>query len=175
VILLFIGGALSIAISISGWPAFREHSFSLAAWLLVLAIANFTMQCLENATWMLLLTFSQEHATAVAGDANIFHVTGMAVRMIWKWVHYTHLLVMVSWMLLLSVNLWRSQLVPRVLALLLGVGCLLQISGISLPQFIPYPTPPMMLMGVPLGLIYLSLAAWLLAKGFATQVTKTTG
>jgi hypothetical protein len=28
--------------------------------------------------------------------------------MIWKWVHYTHLLIMVSWMFMLGVIIWRT-------------------------------------------------------------------
>ena len=167
VMFLFVGGALTIAIAVTGWPIFREYSFALTTWLLVLAIANFTLQCVENAAWMSMLTFSQEYAKANAGDLQLFHVTGIALRMIWKWVHYTHLLIMVSWMLLLGVMLWRSAVVPRALAMLLPLGSLLQLFGITLPQFIPYPTPPMMLMGLPLGIIYLILAVWLIARGFS--------
>ena len=167
VMLLFIGGAIPIAISITGWSTFRAFSFALASWLLVLAIANFTLQCLENAAWMSLFTYSQEYAKASAGEVSIFHVTGLALRMIWKWVHYTHLLIMVSWMFLLGVMLWHSNIVPRALAILLPLGSLLQITGITLPQFIPYPSPSPMLMGLPLGFIYLILAVWLIAKGFS--------
>ena len=166
VMLLFIGWALTIAIAVAGWSIFREYSLSLATWLIALAIANFVLQCVENASWMSLLTFSQEYAKAGARDVDIFHVSGIALRMIWKWIHYTHLLIMVSWMFLLGVMLWRSCVVPRALGLLLLAGCLLQITGISLPQFIPYPTPPMMMMGLPLGIIYLILAVWLIVKGF---------
>lgn len=166
VMLLFVGGALTIAIAVAGWSIFREYSLSLATWLIALAIANFVLQCVENASWMSLFTFSQEYAKASARDVGIFHVSGIALRMIWKWVHYTHLLIMVSWMFLLAVMLWRSCVVPRAVGLLLMVGCLLQITGISLPQFIPYPTPPMMVMGLPLGIIYLILALWLIVKGF---------
>lgn len=166
VMLLFVGGAVTIAISVTGWSVFREFSFALATWLFALAIANFVLQCVENAAWMSLLTFSQEYAKANAGEMAIFHVTGIALRMIWKWVHYTHLLIMVSWMFLFGVTLWRSTLVPGALAVLVPLGSLLQITGITLPQFIPYPSPAPLLMGVPLGIIYLILALWLIAKGF---------
>lgn len=175
VMLLFVGGALTIAIAVSGWSIFREYSFPLATWLLALAIANFALQCVENAAWMSLFTFSQEFAKANAGDANLFHVTGIALRMIWKWVHYTHLLIMVSWMFMLGVMLWRTAVVPRALAVLLPLGSLLQITGITLPQFIPYPSPAPMLMGVPLGIIYLALAVWLIVRGFSDQPQMASG
>ena len=88
------------------------------------------------------------------------------MRAAWKWVHYTHLLIMVSWMFMLFVALWRSALVPRVLAALGMVTCLLQITGITLPQFIPYPSPYPTVMGMPLGFVYLALSVWLMGKGF---------
>jgi uncharacterized protein DUF4386 len=123
----------------------------------------------ENATWMSLFTFSQEYAKANAGDASLFHVTGIALRMIWKWVHYTHLLIMVSWMFVLGILFWRTGAVPRALAALLPLGSLLQIFGITLPQFIPYPSPAPLLMGLPLGIIYLALGVWLIGRGFRGQ------
>ena len=169
VMLLFVGGVLTIAIAITGWSIFRAYSFSLATWLLALAIANFALQCVENAAWMSLFTFSQEYAKANAGDASLFHVTGFALRMIWKWVHYTHLLIMVSWIFMLGVMLWHTAVVPRALAMLLLLGSALQIIGITLPQFIPYPSPAPMLMGLPLGIIYLVLAVWLIGRGFQPE------
>jgi hypothetical protein len=169
VMLLFVGGAITIAISVTGWSVFREYSFTLAAWLLALGIANFVLQCAENAAWMSLLTFSQEYAKANAGEMGMFHVAGIALRMIWKWVHYTHLLIMVSWMFLLGVTLWRSNVAPRALTALVPVGSLLQITGITLPQFILYPSPFPTLMGLPLGIIYLTLAVWLIARGFKVE------
>ncbi|PWT93296.1 MAG: hypothetical protein C5B55_04770 [Blastocatellia bacterium] len=169
VMLLFLGGALTIAIALNGWSTFREYSFTFATWLIALAIANFALQCVENATWMSLFTFSREYAKANAGEVSLFHVTGIGLRMIWKWVHYTHLLIMVSWMFLLGVMLWRSTVVPQTLAVLLPLGSLLQIFGITLPQFIPYPTPPMTLMGLPLGIVYLALAVWLIVRGFSNE------
>ncbi|HEU4712524.1 MAG TPA: DUF4386 domain-containing protein [Pyrinomonadaceae bacterium] len=169
VMLLFVGGVLTIAIAVTGWSIFREYSFPLATWLLALAITNFALQCVENAAWMSLLTFSQEYAKANTDTVTLFHVTGIALRMIWKWVHYTHLLIMVSWMFLLGVMLWRAAVVPRALAALLPLGSLLQIVSITLPQFIPYPSPAPLFMGLPLGIIYLALAVWLIGKGFTGQ------
>ena len=169
VMLLFLGGALTIAVAIAGWSTFREYSLPWAMWLLGLAIANFALQCVENAAWMSLFTFSQEYAKANAGHVSLFHVTGIGLRMIWKWVHYTHLLIMVSWMFVLGILLWRIDIAPRALAALLPLGSLLQIFGITLPQFISYPSPAPMLMGLPLGIIYLGLAVTLIGKGFRVQ------
>jgi hypothetical protein len=42
----------------------------------------------------------------------------------------------------------------------------MQITGITLPQFVPYPTPPMIVMGVPLAFVYVATSVWLMLKGF---------
>jgi hypothetical protein len=166
VMLLFVGGAITIAITVSGWRVFREYGYSLALWVLALAIANFTLQCVENAAWMSLFTLSQGYANVAAADAGIYTMIAAAVRSAWKWVYYTHLLIMVSWMFVLFVMLWRSALVPRVLAALGMLTTLMQITGITLPQFIPYPSPYPTAMGMPLGFVYLALSVWLTVKGF---------
>jgi hypothetical protein len=165
VMLLFIGGAITIAIAVTAWPVLRERSYALALWLLALGVANFSLQCIENSAWMSLFTLSQQYATASASDAGIYNIVGASVRSYWKWVHFTHLLVMVSWMFMLFVTFWRTSLVPRVLAALGVLTTLMQITGISLPQFIPYPTPPMLVMGLPLAFVYVGASVWLMAKG----------
>ena len=169
VMLLFVGGAITVAIAVAAWPALREASTALALWVLALAVANFTLQCVENAAWMSMLTLSQDYAKAASADLSVYQVVGAAVRSAWKWVHYTHLLVMVSWMFVLFLALGHSVLIPRVLAALGLITTLLQITGITLPQFIPYPSPAPVAMGLPLGFVYLALAVWLMAKGFGER------
>jgi multidrug efflux pump subunit AcrB len=51
----------------------------------------------------------------------------------------------------------------------LPLGALLQIFGITMPQFISYRSPAPIVMGLPLGIIYLALAVWLIGKGFSAQ------
>jgi len=167
VMMLFVGGAVTIAIAINSLPFVRQYSLTLAACLFALAITNFCLQGVENAAWMSLFTFSQDYARASAADVGVYTVVGAAVRSAWKWVHYTHLLILVSWMLLLFVTLWRSRLVPAMFGVLGVITTLMQITGITLPQFLAYPSPMPMLMGMPLGFVYLALALWLLVKGFS--------
>ncbi len=163
VMLLFVGGGLTIAIAVAGWSTFREYSVALATWLVALAIANFTLQCVENAAWMSLFTFSQEFGKANAGDASLFHLTGIALRMIWKWVHYTHLLSMVSWMFMLGVMLWRIAVVPRVLAVLLPLGLARNFLLILAPA---YASPVLLMLLFPGTLL---LMIWLIVKGVDTS------
>jgi uncharacterized protein DUF4386 len=166
VILLFIGGALTIAIAVTAWPVFRAEARSLAIWVIALATVNFALQCIEIAGYMSMFSFSQEYANAASANITLYDAVWVAVRSAWKWPHYTHLLVMVSWMFVMFLALWRTTLVPKVLAGLAMLTALMQITGITLPQFIPYPSPPAMLMGIPLAFAYAALAVWLIVKGF---------
>src|SRR2546430_16398282 len=168
VMLLFVGGAITIAIAVTALPVFRQHASALAVWVIALAIANFSLQCVETAAWMSLFNLSQDFAKAGASaNVDTYNLIAAAVRSAWKWVHYTHLLIMVSWMFVLFVALWRSALVPRVLAVLGMVTTLMQITGITLPQFLNYRSPYPTAMGLPLGFVYVALSVWLMVKGFA--------
>lgn len=169
VMLLFAGGALTIAIAVTAWPVFREYNRALGMWVVALATANFALQCVEIAGYMTMFTFSQEYAKAAAADVALYNAVGVGVRAAWKWAHYSHLLIMVSWMFILFATLWRSGLVPKVLAGLAMLTALMQITGITLPQFIPYPSPAPMAMGVPLAFAYAALSVWLMAKGFSAR------
>ena len=166
VLLLFVGGAIPIGIVIATWPIFRQFSQVMALWLLALAVVNCSLQAVENANWMSMLSLSQEYAKAGSADTGLFQALSLVVRSGWKWAHYTHLLVVVVWMLLLGSLLYRYTLVPRALAGLVMIAALLQLSGITLPQFIGYSVGFPELFGVPLGLSYLALALWLMTRGF---------
>lgn len=179
VLLLFVGGAVSVGISVSAWPAVRERSRGLGLWLLALAAANFTLQIIENGHWLTMLSVSQAYAGAGAADAGLFQSLGIVVRAAWKWAHYSHLLVVVGWLFTLYCLLFRHVLVPRALAAMGMVTSVLQVIGITLPVFAGYRLPFPELFGMPLGMANLVLAVWLMAKGFkepnATSRAKAPG
>lgn len=174
IMMLFVGGALTIVIAITGMPIFRKYSYAMALWLFGLAIANFSLQGGEIAGYMSMFTFSQNYASANAADLGVYELVGATVRSAWKWIHYTHLLIMVSWIFSLGLMLWKSAVVPRILVALLLITTVLQITGITLPQFLAYRSPNLMLMGMPLGFVYLALSVWLMIKGFRTTQEEAT-
>src|SRR3954471_18154918 len=94
VLLLFVGSAVTVGIAIAALPVFRQYSNALALWLLALAVVNLSLQAVENAAWLSMLSLSQEFAKAGAADAGLFQGLGAVVRSAWKWTHYTHLLFM---------------------------------------------------------------------------------
>jgi len=165
VLLLFVGGAVSVAISVAAWPVVRERSYRLGLWLLALSVVNFTLQILENSHWLSMLSVSQAYAEAGAADAELFQSLGIVVRSAWKWAHYSHILVVVGWLFVLYNLLLRGELVPRALASIGLVATMLHVTGITLPVFLGYRMPFPELFGMPLGLINLALALCLMVKG----------
>ncbi len=166
VLLLFVGGAISVGIAVAMWPAVRDRSYRLGLWLLALAVVNFTLQIVENSHWLSMLSVSQAYAEAGTAGAGLFQPLGIVVRSAFKWAHYSHILVVVGWLFTLYWFLFRCALVPRALAAIGMVACVIHISGITLPVFAGYRMPFPELFGMPLGLVNLVLAVWLMAKGF---------
>src|ERR1051325_6938833 len=172
VMLLFLGAVIVLAISFTAGPAVRERGRVIGLWVIALAVVNFSLQCVENAAWMSMFNFSQEYAKAAGTNLATYQIVGASVRSYWKWVHYTHLLFMVIWMFVLFLAFWRAALIQSVLAAFGMLATLMQITGITLPQFIPYPAPPMNVMGLPLAFAYVAIAGWLMLKGFPQPVKR---
>lgn len=163
VLLLFVGGASRLAISVAGWPAVRERCYGLGLVLLALAVVNLTLQIVENGHWLSMLSVSQAYAEAGAAEAVLLKSLAIVVRSAWKWAHYSRLLVVVGWIFTLCCLLFRGALVPRALAAIGMVASVLQVTGITLPVFAGYRVPLPELFGMWLGLADLVLAVWLMA------------
>ena len=171
VLMLFVGGAASLGIATLVWPAVRENRQLLGLWLLALAAINFTLQLVENAHWLSLLSISQAYAAGGA-DPGIFQALGMAAHASFRWAHYSHILVVVLWLFTLYLLLYRGAMVPRPIAAFGMGGALLHFVGIILPAFGFYRMPYSDLFGVPIGLAGLVLALWLIARGFANAASR---
>ncbi len=164
VLLLFLGSAIALAITITAFPIFHRCGQGMALWLLALAIAAFSLQAVDNGAILSVLSLSQEYAQADASKMELFQGLAVVSSAARKWAHYCSLLVAVSWILLFCTALFRFRLVPRLLAGLGIVASALQIAGVTLRAFLGYPPEPRLAM--PLAPIYVALAIWLMAKGF---------
>jgi uncharacterized protein DUF4386 len=164
VFLLFVGSAITIGIACAAWSVFRHYSSAIALWLLALAVASFSLQAVDNAHLLSMLSLSQEFTKAGADKADLFQALAIVVGSARKWSHYSFLLVVGSWIFLLCGVLYRFRLVPRVLAALALVGSMLQIAGVTLRGLWGYP--PETRLAMPLAPAYVALALWLIVKGF---------
>lgn len=164
VFLLFANGALTIGIAITAFPIFREYSVRAALWFLAFSIIWFAMQAVDNIHILSMLSLSQQFTEGGALNAELFGAVATAVRSTRRWAHYTELLVIDTWFVVLYISLFRFALVPRVLA---GFGLIMvavHTTGITLPVFAGYPIVP--LMAYSMALSYLALGTWLVVKGF---------
>jgi hypothetical protein len=167
VLLLFAGSAIAIGIACTAWPVFRQYSSAMPLWLLSLAVASFSLQAVDSAHLLSMLSLSQEYAKAGSDKADFFQGLAVVVGAARKWTHYSFLLVVGSWMVLFHTVLYRFRLVPRALAVFGLVGSLLQIAGVTLRALFGYP--PETRLAMPLAPAYVALAVWLIVKGFAEQ------
>ena len=167
VFLLFLNCALTIGITIAAFPVFRHYSEAMALWLLVVSVIMFLLQAVDNVHVMSMLSLSQQYTEASVRD-DLFKTLAAVVGSTRRWAHFTELLVIDCWIFLLYSVLYRFSVVPRAIAAFGVITVILHFTGIPLRGFLGYSlvTP----MGVPMALSHVTLATWLLAKGFGERV-----
>ena len=164
VFLLFANCALTIGISIAAWPIFRQYSSGLALLLVAVSVIMFSLQAVDNAHILSMLSLSERYAQA-GGPEQLFQALAAVVGSTRKWGHYSELLVIDAWIFLLYILLYRFAIVPRALAAFGLITVMLHFTGITLPLFLGYRS--VTLMGATMALSHVAVALWLLAKGFA--------
>jgi hypothetical protein len=170
VLLLFANGALTIAVALVVFPVVREYGHGSGLLLLAVSVIWFSIQAVDNAHILAMLSLSERYAEAGSLNSEILTSLGTLARVLRRWAHYTELLIIETWFLVFYGLLFRLSLVPRALA---GFGLMMVIlhaTGITLPTFIGYSGMP--LLGVSLGLSHLALTGWLVAKGFGRMRTR---
>jgi hypothetical protein len=167
VFFLFANCALTIGITVVAWPVFRQHSEAMALWLLAASVIMFALQAVDNVHILSMLSLSQQYAQA-GGPNELFQTLAAMVGSTRRWVHFTELLVIDSWIFLLYSVLYRFALVPRALAAFGLLTVMLHFTGIPLPAFLGYSI--VTLMGVTMGLSHLALALWLMVRGFEERI-----
>ena len=167
IFLLFANCALTIGIAIAAWRIVREYSEAMALWLVAASVIMFTLQAVDNAHILSMLSLSQQYIQAGSPD-ELFHTLAAAVGSTRRWVHFAELLAIDCWIFLLYRVLYRFALVPRGLAIFGLLTVVLHFTGIPLRGFMGYSlvTP----MGVPMAFSHLSVAVWLMVKGFPERL-----
>ncbi len=167
VFLLLANCALTIGISIVAFPIFREYSSAIALLLVAVSIAMFSLQAVDNAHLMGMLSLSEEFVKA-GGSGEYFQPLSAVIRSTRRWVHYSELLVIDTWIFVLYSFLYRFALVPRALAVFGLITVLLHFISIPLPLFLGYSG--VTYLGMPMALSHISLAIWLIIKGLGERL-----
>jgi hypothetical protein len=169
VVLLFANCGLTIGITIAAFRVFRQYSDALALWLLAASVIMFLLQAVDNVHVLSMLSLSQQYAQA-GGKDELFQTLAAVVGSTRRWAHFTELLAIDCWIFLLYSILYRFAVVPRALAVFGLITVMLHFTGIPLRGFLGYDL--VTLMGVPMALSHITLATWLVAKGFDERVTR---
>jgi MFS family permease len=157
---------LSVAIAITLARTFWSHSPTMAAWLLALAVAGFTLSAVENQTVMSLLSLSQAYVAAGTPDGELYAALRSMAAATRNWAHYVGLMVSGGMLLVFYALLYRFARVPRVLTafgLAAVVSMLAVVTAPLLGQRIVF------LALMPLALTQILTALWLIAKGLAPR------
>ena len=163
IFLLTVGSAIPVAVSAAALENFRRYSSAMAFGLLALAVAGFSLQCVDNGRIFSMLSLSQQYASAGEVRSEIFESLALVVGAARKWAHYTYLLVAVSWIFLLFLALFRFRLVPRALTVFGLIASVLQIVGVTVRGMMGYA--PETRLAMPLAPAYVAIAVWLMIKG----------
>lgn len=164
VVLGLVADAIWLAIALVAYPLFARMRLRTAVAFVALTSVAFALSAVENSHLLSMLSFSKAHAAAGAADRELFETLRVVVGSARNWAHYTHLMVTGVAILAFFVALFRFFLVPRALAVFSMAAAGLQIVIVMMPIFGRPVIFPLLL---PLGIAILSVAGWLIVKGFA--------
>jgi hypothetical protein len=164
-------GAVSVAIAITAFPVFRQHSQAMALWLVSLAVVSLALAAVENMNVMSMLSLSQAYAKAGAAEREQFQALRVVVASGRNWAHFVGLIFGGSTLFVLYAILYRFARIPRALAAFGLVAVLLQLTAVAMPLFGHEVVFPLL---APLGVSQLALALWLLTKGLQNAPVSAT-
>ncbi len=170
VVLLLANCALTIVISLAAFHIFRRHSYRAALWLVSVSVIMFSLQAVDNAHMLSMLSLSRQYAQT-GGQEELYRTLAAMIGSTRKWAHYSELFVIDCWIFSLYATLYRFSLVPRRLAAFGMITVLLHFTGIPLPLFLGYSS--VTLMGATMALSHITLASWLMVRGFETRPSES--
>lgn len=166
VLLSIATSLLSIVVAVLIWPFFRRHSVALAIGYVALVAVNFAVHMLENISLMSVLSLSEAYVKASLTERANLEALSVLVTATRNWSHYINLIIAGCTLFLFYSTLYRSALVPRILAGLGMLAVLSQLVAVSMPLF---GKAVMFGLLAPLGLCQLALALYLIFIGLKVE------
>ncbi len=163
-------------IAIGLYPILKKQNESLALGAVGFRMIENIFQIVAALALLSLLTLSQESVKADALAASAFQAAGVSLHAI----HFWSALVLAHFGFCLGALMYyyvfyRSSLIPRWLSVWGMVGILLHLTGALITMFTqvdPFSTSTSLL-SIPIGLNELTLAGWLIVKGFNPSAIDT--
>ena len=170
VLLSFAGSALTVYLGITMFQVFRIYNKSVALLFLVVCAVSCTLDLVQAGTIMSMLSISNEFVASGATDSGLYQVIGAMAASARRSAHITQLLAIGAWMFVFYISLFRFKLIPRVLTAIGVIGVTLQFTGVTLMMLLGYRLIGQMAM--PLLPIQITVAVWLIIKGFNNPALK---
>ena len=170
VLLSFLGSALTIYLGITAFQEFRIYSKSAALLFVAVCAISCTLDVVHAGTIMSMLSISNDFVNSGAANSELYQVVGAAVASARRSAHNTQLLAIGAWMFVFYISLLHLNLIPRALAVIGVIGVTLQFTGVTLMMFLGYR--PIGEMAMPLLPIQITVAIWLIVKGFNDRLPK---
>jgi hypothetical protein len=157
-------------IAVGLYPILKKHNRSLALGAVGFRIIENIFQIVAALGLLTLLTLSQDFAKADALVASAFQTTGALVLAVRYWVSLVLSQVgFVVGALMYYYIFYQSNLIPRWLSGWGIAAIILHSIAVALTMFLqidPFSGSPTLLLSIPIGLQELTLAVWLIVKGF---------
>jgi hypothetical protein len=165
----FIMSIAYLGVAIILYPILRKYNNSLALGFLSFRIVAAVFIVIGVIFLLLLLTLSQEFIKAVPQDSQYFQILGNLLRTGRDLVnHVFMILALCIGGLMFYYILFQTRLVPRWLSVwgLLGTTIAIIASLLIFFHSIDIITPVYMILNMPIALLVIILAIWLIVKGF---------
>jgi Domain of unknown function (DUF4386) len=158
--------ALWVGIAVTVLPLSYHRSRTMTLWFAALAVVVLAVAVVENAAVMSMVSLSAAYAKASVVDRGQLEVIRGVVAAARNWPHFMARMLDGCTILVFYALLYRTSLVPRLLAVAGLVAGSLQLTSVAMPLLGHDVVFPML---APLGLVQLILAAWLIWRGFPEQ------
>jgi hypothetical protein len=167
-LLALVAALLAVATALVALPVFRRASERMTFAYLAFAVVGVATAIGEGSAARELLAMSIEYNRS--GQSALLETLASVTRSSWVSAHYLNLTMSLATTLLLYAILLRSALVPRWLAAF-GIFAAIISMTIGASQLVgmPLPLEPMASIGV----ANLALILWLLVRGFAPHVRRS--
>lgn len=169
----FIMAIAYLGVGITLYPVLRKYNDSLALGFLSFRIVAAIFIIIGAIFLLLILTLSQEFVRVVPQDSLNFQTVGNLLRMGRDLVNHVFMILALSvGSLMLYFILFQTRLVPRWLSVwgLLGTTLTMLASLLVLFHSIDIITPVYLILNMPIALLEIILAIWLIVKGFNYSV-----
>ena len=169
----FIKSLAFVGFAIILYPILRKSKESLALGFLSFRIMAAVLNTIGFICLLLLLSLSQEYIRGRATDLSYYQILGNLLRSGRDFVNHIAMILTVSvGNLMFYLLLFQTKLIPRWISLCGFIGTIFTITASLLIMFhiIDIITPIYIALNLPLILLEIVLAIWLIAKGLDSNV-----